>query len=438
MRTSDSEGRPRRAPTAPVAGTGGSAGGKLLLVLGGVVAGLVLAELALQLAARVLPSRMDVLRQSRVPVAIPDARLGTRPNPDFRDHDENGYRNASVPKTAFVVALGDSQTYGTGVRREENWPHRLQEKIGRTVYGISCAGWGPVQGLLLIDQALAFRPRLVVQAFYAGNDLFDSFQSVYVEGKLPELATADAALSEALGEAQRRETLEANYQRQYTLVFGPEDEAPPAEPVAASFRGFLREHSRLYRLAAILRWSATSRRSSDWEGLKEEISTGPAAASCAVLEKGDLRTVLTPAYRSGALDLDDPRLAEGLRIAEQAFALSRERARAAGAGYVVLIIPTKELAFADAAAEVLAGNRDYAELIRREEAIRSRLAQFLRERGIPSADALPALQASIARGVQPYPESPDGHPNPAGQRVIADAVAAEMARLGLPSGGPAR
>ena len=64
---------------------------------------------------------------------------------------------ASVPEVAFVVALGDSQTYGTGVRREENWPHRLQETIGRPVYGISCGGWGPVQGFLLMDQALALR-----------------------------------------------------------------------------------------------------------------------------------------------------------------------------------------------------------------------------------------------------------------------------------------
>ncbi len=150
-------------------------GRKLLLVAGGLCAGLLLAELGLQLASRFLPPKMDLLRRPP-PVTLSDPRLGTRPNPEFRDRDAAGFRNTAVPSEAFVVAMGDSQTYGTGVDRAENWPHQLQSLTGRSVYGISCGGWGPTQSLLLVDRALALRPRLVVEAFYAGNDLFDSFE----------------------------------------------------------------------------------------------------------------------------------------------------------------------------------------------------------------------------------------------------------------------
>ena len=39
--------------------------------------------------------------------AIPDAKLGARPNPGFPGHDRRGFRNPEVPASADVVALGD-------------------------------------------------------------------------------------------------------------------------------------------------------------------------------------------------------------------------------------------------------------------------------------------------------------------------------------------
>jgi hypothetical protein len=47
------------------------------------------------------------------------------------------------------------------------------------------------------------------------------------------------------------------------------------------------------------------------------------------------------------------------------------------------------------------------------------------------ADALPALQASLSRGEQPYWESPDGHPNAIGHRAIAEFVFGQIDRRGL-------
>ncbi len=103
-----------------------------------------------------------------------------------------------------MVAMGDSQTYGTGVWRAQNWPHQLQELVGHRVYGISCGGWGPTQSLLELDRALALKPRLIVEAFYTGNDLFDCFETVYYDHQLPELATTDPKSTQAIRRGRAR------------------------------------------------------------------------------------------------------------------------------------------------------------------------------------------------------------------------------------------
>ncbi|MGH9368457.1 MAG: GDSL-type esterase/lipase family protein [Thermoanaerobaculia bacterium] len=402
---------------------------KKVLLLGiGSAAGLLVAEAVLQLFSLLVPARMDFLRQARAPISLKDARLGLRPNPDFPDHDAGGYRNASVPPEADVVALGDSHTYGTGVRREENWPHRLAERTGRTVYGISCGGWGPTQSLILFDGALALKPRLVVEAFYTGNDLFDCFDTVYGDHGLPQLATDEPASAQAIRAAERREPLKERYDGLYRLLLEgtPAGAPPPPAFRARSLRSFLREHSKLYQLASVARYRVTRMfRRSGWEAEKEKARQGPAREFYRIFEQGAFRTIFTPVYRTAAMDLEDPRIAEGLRIALEALRSMSERAREAGTELLVLLIPTKELVFRDEAAKAPPAE-DYWWVIEKEQIIRTRTMEFLRGRGIPFLDTLPALRESLARGLQPYPESADGHPNPEGHRIIAGVVAAEM------------
>ena len=40
-------------------------------------------------------------------------------------------------------------------------------------------GWGPVHSLILLDEAISLHPKIIIEAFYAGNDLFDAFNIVY-------------------------------------------------------------------------------------------------------------------------------------------------------------------------------------------------------------------------------------------------------------------
>src|SRR6185295_16150694 len=186
---------------------------KLLLLLAGLIFGLLLAEAGLRLYTLLAPRRSNILSRAWTPITVEDPRLGIRPNPKYPEHDEKGFRNASVPKEAFVVAMGDSHTYGTGVRRNQNWPSQLAAATGRTVYSIASGGWGPTQSLLLFDEALAFHPKLIVEATYDGNDLYDSFANVYYDHQLPDLKTADPAAAAAIREAEAKEALNVRFSR---------------------------------------------------------------------------------------------------------------------------------------------------------------------------------------------------------------------------------
>ena len=308
---------------------------------------------------------------------LPDARLGHRPNPAYPDHDRRGFRNPKALERADVVALGDSQTYGTGVRPEEAWPRQLAATIPLAVYSMAFGGWGPAHSLLLWDEAAALRPAVVVAALYAGNDLFDAFDLVYNRGQLGALMSPDPRIQAAVRAAEKAE--------------------PIAQRVGKMYDGMA---------AAAKKGCAETR-----------------PDLCEAFNDGSLRTVFTSTYRLSALDLDDPRIVEGLGISLRALRAMQVRATAAQIRFVVLLIPTKELVFAET---WRTPSPAYRRLSQNEERFRREVKSFLEREGIAQVDALPALRAELAAGRQPYPVSQDGHPNAAGYAAIARAVAAAV------------
>jgi hypothetical protein len=94
----------------------------------------------------------------------------------YPDHDEWGYRNAARPERVEVVALGDSQTYGTGVRRDEAWPPALERRLGISVYNMGNPNFGAPHYGLELQPALSLEPRVVLVTVYFGNDFYDAFR----------------------------------------------------------------------------------------------------------------------------------------------------------------------------------------------------------------------------------------------------------------------
>lgn len=376
---------------------------KLLLPLFGCLVGLVLAEVGLRIAERISARDQEAFSEKFL---LNDPKLQRRVAPNAPGHDANGFRNDKVPANAEIVALGDSQTWGINADRSEAWPQVLGKISKRTVYNMGFGGYGPVQYWVLTDKALSLSPKVIVIGIYLGNDLYDSYSLAYgsdVYSDLREPGASGDLLSNTI--RPRAEALweeEKNFQHD----FGRESSA---------WGMWLSGHTAVGRLLARSGWWP---RSSDvwFEASKAWAQAHPEHG--AVYDESNVRTVLTTAYRLTALDLDDSHIAEGLRISGVMLRRMKGQSDGAGVKLLVVLLPTKESVFANAAGS---RQRDpvYERLVSMESRARSALIAQCEAAGIQYVDALPALAQAVRRGEQVYPTSTESHPTPKGYEVIA-------------------
>ena len=91
---------------------------------------------------------------------------------------------------------------------------------------------------------------------------------------------------------------------------------------------------------------------------------------------------------------------------------------------LAVLIPTKDLVFeAEVAASGVDPPASYRALLRDEKELWCFLRGSLEAEGIAYVDVLESLQGSVAAGRNPYLSDWDGHPNVAGNQVIAERVA---------------
>ena len=202
-----------------------------------MIISLVVTDLVLHGLASVSPRINEVV--SILSAKIPDGRLGHRPNPAYPGHDAKGFRNPQLPGSAHVVALGDSHTYGSGVKSEQAWPRVLESLLEQPVYNMGLGGYGPVHSLLLWDEAADLKPAVVIEAIYAGNDLHDSFKMVYKRGQLPELKTIDKNLQEVIAQAEVSESIGKRVSIMYRR-------GKTKSKTRLAIKAWLAEHSKIY------------------------------------------------------------------------------------------------------------------------------------------------------------------------------------------------
>lgn len=342
---------------------------------------------------------------------IKDPVLGLRLAPYVQGHDANGFRNDAVPQHADIVSLGDSQTWGVNVTRQNSWPQQLSKISGRSVYNMGLGGFGPVQYQVLIAQALQFSPKLIIVGFYLGNDIYDAYNIAYHYDAHRSLQNKSAPSEFTIDTVGKRANFFWNEEKQFHAHFG--------RSTLSGWSFWLREHlamGRLLNRAGL--WPGS--RDVDHEIDKRWALTHPDHG--AVCEEAGVETVFTTAYRLAGLDLDEPRNAEGLRIAKELLAQMENEADANQVKLMVLLIPTKETVYATARRGRISLDPTYQKLVEMERRIRSEIVLSCQAKHIECVDALPPLSTALGRGERLYPTTTESHPNARGYSVIASAV----------------
>lgn len=386
-----------------------------------LAASLMALEIILQAFSLAYPRAF--IRSDTLSPALEDNELGHRPNPEYPGHDSKGFRNNFVPDTVSIVALGDSQTYGTSVLSEQAWPKQLESLTGLSTYSMAYGGYGPAHSLVLLDEAISLRPKLIIEAFYSGNDLFDSYSFVYNMGKLPYLKARSESVLKAVELKESTNPILEKLRR----ITGVANK--PAKKINAIR---IAKYSKILAALQVIKANISiSLIPGHWHEPKWDVIKKRAMIrkDHIAFESGNNRTVFTAQYRLCALDMEDPRISEGLRISLNAMLMMKERANKEGVGFMALLIPTKEFVFKDISLDGLDRiSEDYEALVRNEEIMWKKAKEFLREHDIDTIDSLPTLRNYLHSGNQPYFMGSDGHPRDSGHLAIAELVTKNLDR----------
>jgi lysophospholipase L1-like esterase len=357
----------------------------------------------------------DIVRMGYIPAPA------SAPIHRFAFHtDEEGFRNRTVRDRVDIAALGDSFTDAMTMAAEASWPSRLEHATGRSVQNYGTAGFGPQQELLVLkDFVAAHRPRLVILAYFSGNDMFD--------------AEAFAEFQQSGGTSRR-----------------PDQGWRIKDVVSRADTWFV-----VSALRAGGRWlgahQGTSVAAASADALDE-----PPAISRPSFERGMFsvpvhrRTVqwafMPPYLNTLNFSEAELRARAGWQLTTQTLAEMQRTSHAFGAEFVVMFIPFKSqvyLPLLDAAfstRELEAAFAEYLESYGRSVDVArlraNRLAQnhlmqaFCGQAGIPLFDATAALAARLAEGENVY--FPDeSHLNEAGEAALAEALRAFLDDRGL-------
>jgi len=352
-----------------------------------VAASLLVSVFAAELMARVVVDPLDYL----LPNLVEDDFLFYRVEGNSGSHDAWGYRNTQVPKSAEIVCIGDSMTYGISAQARDSWPRVLGRISGETVYNMSVGGYGPIQYLYLMQhEAIKLHPNTIIVGFYLGNDLIDVYNEVRFNKNWSVYGQLAGSDSKPL------------------LAYQPR-----SDKFLGGVRDWLARHSVLYGLLSTTPVFDFFR--------ERELRNGPARDRDQVMAyRDDKHNVVF--IEGTSLDLGDPRIKSAMEITKKVLLDMRSVADKNSFRLIVALIPTKQRVYTKLLER--AGDLDkyprLADVVHQEDAVRNTLTGFLHQNHIEAIDLLPALEADAAER-DPYPHT-DMHPNKEGYRVIADTI----------------
>ncbi|MGA9142879.1 MAG: hypothetical protein WB007_03875 [Candidatus Acidiferrales bacterium] len=330
-----------------------------------------------------------------------DPIFGAKPSPTARGgFDALGFRNRSVPKTADIVAIGDSQTYGNAATMDDSWPYALGRMLGRPVYSMALGGFGPNKYLeLLRSKALNLKPRMVICGLSMTDDFDNAYHLTYGLDYWAYLRSSSVK----------------------KVDFDTWDTGHAPESRQKKIRVWLSQHSVVYQLVVHTGWGDRLKGNVQ---IRNAAQLYPGAATSLILPEQNIEEAFQPTANLHGLDQDSESVREGMRITFEILKEMNEICRKGKIQFVVVVIPTKEMVFEQSLEHnsKIALSDVVEKVLTNERLALDRTFQFLADTNIPYVDPLPGLQKSA--GLELFAKSAgDMHPNKNGYKVIAESVA---------------
>lgn len=376
------------------------------------------------------PNEMNLPSEMR---KIDDPVLGHRPNPEFLDHDKNGFRNTVVRDSVQVVALGDSFTYGGMVRPDHAWPQQFEAITGFTTYSMSFGGWGPAHLYILLKEALEYKPELVVLGMYSGNDLFDCYDLVYHGDSLTEFRSTDEDVLNSIAESDAAMSLA----KAYAKTHEQKREVPEVKPSIFSREGLTRafkRHCRLWGLLRAVRNRLQGEAVWSYENpMWDMVKAADREPGELIFETPTIKTVFTSEKRLVALNLDDLRIQEGHRIALEVIQEMKKVTKEKGIEFIVILFPTKELTLVELVDEsgMDEGLEAFRKLTGHENDMWEKTKRTFQENDVLFCDMLPHFREMLRQGEMPYRVDADGHLSAPGYKAVAELLQDRIVEEGL-------
>ena len=327
---------------------------------------------------------------------VADEVLGAKP-PQGGGFDAMGFRNRTVPESVDIVAIGDSHTYGNTATMANSWPYVLARSSAQRVYNMGMGGYGPNQYFhLLKTKAAHLKPRAIMIGLYLGDDFENAFLITYglKHWEYLRRGSADATNFDIWA-------------------------VPPPNSWHKQVRAWLSRHSVVYQLAFHASMLGTLQGETQ---IRNAQRFSDSIVTVSIPEKNILEA-FHPKGMLENLKQDSPAVQEGMRITFELIEQMNGFCRELGAQLVVVIIPTKEMVFAE---YMQSSDRpDLQEVVQKliadQSLAREKLFSFLQQANIPFVDTLPSLRKQSSQSL--YARSAaDMHPGRNGYRVIGEAV----------------
>jgi hypothetical protein len=334
-------------------------------------------------------------------------RLGSVVAPQAAGFDEWGYRNRAVPVNVDIVAIGDSHTYGNTAKMDESWPYVVGRLTGKSVYNMGLGGYGPNQySYLLNSRALGLNPGIVLCGLYMGDDFENAFTMTYGLDYWSFLRQLSI------------EGIDADIWRE-----------PDDVKHLKYVRTWLSRNSLIYQI--VFHGPLMGRIKGYLQVL--DVSRGnDQRTTSLIVEDENIHEVFRPMGIAARLDLGKMEIREGIRIAQKLLLDMNEECRKNGSRFVVVVIPTKEMVFADYLERnpSIRLNEAVQMLLTNERKARQGLFEYFRAANIHYVDALPAMKRAVGRELYARSDR-DMHPGRNGYQVIAESVVESLTQSDL-------